>query len=92
MPRKSKVSCQHPGCPELVEVGAKYCEGHKSLHPVHSASSRGYGSRWQKFRKHFLSAHPLCEECMKQGALYEGNRHRSSRELVKITGDKETEL
>ena len=67
MPRKSKVPCQHPGCPELVEAGAKHCERHKSLYPVRSASSRGYGSRWQRFRKRFLAAHPLCEECMKQG-------------------------
>ena len=69
MPRKSKVPCQQPGCPELVEAGTKYCEKHKRQHPeiIRSANSRGYGSAWQKFRKRFLAEHPLCEECMKKG-------------------------
>lgn len=69
MPSKPKVPCRHPGCPELVPSGTKYCEKHKSLHPeeVRSASGRGYGSRWQKDRKAFLQVHPLCVECMKEG-------------------------
>ena len=39
------------------------------MHPeeVRSTSSRGYGSRWQKARKRYLNAHPLCVECMKVG-------------------------
>lgn len=69
MPTKPMVPCRHPGCPELVPAGQKYCEKHKALHPeaVRSASARGYGRRWQKASKAFLRAHPLCEECMKQG-------------------------
>ena len=69
MPRKSKVPCQQPGCPELVEPGSKYCDKHKVLHPeiIRSANSRGYGSAWQRARKSFLATHPLCEECKKQG-------------------------
>ena len=68
MPSKPKVPCRHPGCPELVPSGTKYCEKHRQLHPeeVRSANSRGYGSRWQKARKAFLQAHPLCVECMKE--------------------------
>ncbi|CUM97468.1 Uncharacterised protein [Blautia hydrogenotrophica] len=34
MPKKPRVLCGHPGCPELVETGAKFCEKHKPLHPV----------------------------------------------------------
>jgi len=30
-----------------------------------SAASRGYDSRWQKVRKHFLKRNPLCIECLK---------------------------
>ena len=33
MPRKPKTPCRHPGCPELVEAGKKYCAKHKPLHP-----------------------------------------------------------
>ena len=69
MPTKPKVPCKHPGCPELVPAGTKYCEKHKALHPeeVRSASSRGYNSRWRKARKAFLQTHPLCAECKKEG-------------------------
>ena len=69
MPSKPKTSCRHPGCPELVPAGQKYCDKHKLLHPeeIRSASSRGYDSAWQKARKKFLEVHPLCVECLRQG-------------------------
>lgn len=73
MPYKSKMPFRHPGCPELVEAEQKYCEKHKGLHPeeVQYASARGYGSRWQKARKRYLQAHPLCEECKKSSRYVE---------------------
>ena len=69
MPSKPKIPCKHPGCPELVVPGTKYCEKHKALHPeeVRSASSRGYGRGWQKASKAYLTSHPLCVNCMKEG-------------------------
>ena len=69
MPYKSLVPCRHPGCAALVNPGQKYCDEHKKLHPeeVRSASRRGYDSKWQKARKQFLSANPLCTECLKNG-------------------------
>ena len=69
MPTKPKTPCKHPGCPELVDPGRKYCDKHKPLYPeeIRSASERGYDSRWRKARKRFLAAHPLCVECMKEG-------------------------
>ena len=33
MPTKPKVPCKHPGCPNLVPSGTKYCDAHKALHP-----------------------------------------------------------
>ena len=69
MPIRPKVPCKHPGCPELVKSGTKYCDKHNAMHPeeVRSASSRGYGNRWRRASKQFLEAHPLCEECRRQG-------------------------
>ena len=69
LPTRPKVPCRHPGCPELVPAGTKYCDIHKPMHPeeVRSAGSRGYGRAWQKARKEYLTAHPLCVECMKEG-------------------------
>lgn len=69
MPRRPRVPCGHPGCPELIEPGTKFCEKHRPLHPevTRPAAKRGYGSRWQKASKAFLQSHPLCAECRKQG-------------------------
>ena len=69
MPRKPRVPCKHPGCPELVEAGTRYCDKHKSLHPEEerSANGRGYGRAWQRARKRYLEAHPLCAECEREG-------------------------
>ena len=69
MPYKPMYPCRHPGCPNLVPVGQKYCDQHKALHPeeVRTASKRGYNSRWRRASRMFLAAHPFCEECLKQG-------------------------
>lgn len=32
-----------------------------------SACARGYDRHWQRFRLWYLRAHPLCEECLRQG-------------------------
>ena len=34
-----------------------------------STAQRGYGGRWQALRKRFISQHPYCEQCMKEGRL-----------------------
>ena len=69
MPLKPKVPCKHPGCPELVSVGQKYCENHKALHPEEqrSAATRGYNSKWRRESKKFLELHPLCVRCLEKG-------------------------
>lgn len=69
MPMRPDHPCAHPGCPSLVPHGQKYCDKHRVMHPeeVRSAAGRGYGSRWNRARKRFLEAHPLCEECLKHG-------------------------
>ena len=69
MPRMPDHPCAHPGCPRLVPRGKKYCAENPAQHPeeIRSAAGRGYGSRWQKARKCYLEAHPLCVECMKAG-------------------------
>ena len=68
MPSRPNTPCRHPGCAALVPYGQKYCELHKPQHPeeVRSAAGRGYCRAWQKARKRYLEAHPLCVECMKE--------------------------
>lgn len=36
-----------------------------------TASQRGYGSRWQRFRLSYLADHPLCVKCLKLGLTVE---------------------
>lgn len=74
MPYKPKQPCKHPGCPELVVPGQKYCEKHLPLHKEEfkdkregGSAARGYGWKWQKASKAFLHANPLCAECERQG-------------------------
>ena len=74
MPRKPKHPCRYPGCPRLTDE--RYCEEHRKVEsrcyekygrdPV---AKRRYGGAWQKIRARFLAAHPLCEQCRKEGRL-----------------------
>lgn len=36
-----------------------------------TTAERGYGSRWQTYRKHFLRENPLCVYCLEQGRVVE---------------------
>lgn len=62
-----KRRCGHPGCPKF-----KPCPDHHKEWATRtdqergSAASRGYDSRWERARKHFLREHPLCAECEKE--------------------------
>jgi len=74
MPRKPKRPCSYPGCPRLTEE--RYCEEHKKLaskqyerYSRDPVAKRRYGREWQKIRARFLAAHPLCEQCKKEGRL-----------------------
>jgi len=66
MPYKSRRRCRHPHCPELVNAGEVYCPAHR---PVRKNASAYYDRRWQKVRALYLSKHPLCADCEKNGRL-----------------------
>ena len=69
MPVRPKHPCAHPGCPNLVLSGVKYCDVHISQHPeeTRSAAGRGYGRAWQKESRRFLLEHSLCVRCASEG-------------------------
>lgn len=74
LPSRPKRPCKHPGCPALVDAGKGYCDKHRQDTRQYdrqrgTASQRGYGYRWQKYRKQFLARNPLCRECEKQGQV-----------------------
>lgn len=73
MPRRPRRPCAYPSCPNLAEDGQQYCKQHKQLtekqydHYERTDHSKRYGRDWQKIRARYVKAHPLCEECLKQG-------------------------
>lgn len=73
MPQSLPRPCAHPGCPGLTRE--RYCPQHKrQTNQIYdrergTASQRGYGTRWRRLRQAFLSAHPLCEECQREGRV-----------------------
>ena len=71
MPRSAKKPCRQTMCPALVDKPG-YCEKHKKNSKAAkkafdetrgTAAQRGYGYRWQKARKAFLSCNQLCKVC-----------------------------
>lgn len=69
MPYAPKKPCLKPYCPELTDKG--YCEKHKSPRfrsknynekSRPSARQRGYTNKWEKARKGYLAAHPICAD------------------------------
>ena len=69
--------CRHPGCFCLAVSGSDFCDKHQVRPAVLArpekreltASQRGYGSKWRKLRGWYIRAHPLCEECKRQGRI-----------------------
>ena len=73
MPYKAKHPCGYPGCPEIVH--GRYCDKHERLmnqqyerYERSPETAARYGTAWKVIRRRYISAHPLCEECLKLGA------------------------
>lgn len=69
MPVAAPRPCCHPGCKEYG-THKGYCADHQKDRQLYderrgSSNARGYTGAWRRARKVFLSAHPLCVECMK---------------------------
>lgn len=74
MPRKPKRPCSFPGCPELVD--GRFCAAHEQeenrryeKYQRDPETRKRYGRSWRKIRKLFITAHPLCEECLRLGKV-----------------------
>jgi 5-methylcytosine-specific restriction protein A len=73
MPSRPPHPCSKPGCGALTTE--RFCADHAKAEQQRidqargSAASRGYDHRWQKARKLFLNAHPLCAEHGRKGEL-----------------------
>jgi len=75
MPYKPRRACAFPGC-GLLAGNDQYCSGHQKTVSSHynrfqrdPESRKRYGYAWKRIRDRYIRAHPLCEECRRQGRL-----------------------
>jgi len=89
MPTAPPHPCCEPGCHSLVSGASRcprhartrLAEARESLRRLQAgierrrgtAAERGYGARWQKLRRLFLEANPLCAECGRKGLTERAN-------------------
>lgn len=74
MPRKPKRPCSYPGCPQLTD--GRFCEEHKKLEAKRyemydrdPETRKRYGRTWKRIRYQYITTHPFCEECEKNGKV-----------------------
>jgi len=74
MPRKPKRPCSYPGCGRLTI--SRYCDEHRQIAGRHynkyqrdPNTSQRYGRAWRRIRELYIQAHPICEQCEKEGRL-----------------------
>lgn len=72
MPRKPKHPCATRGCPRLTH--RRYCEEHQKqenkryeTYQRDPRTRQRYGATWRRVRAQYVSGHPLCEQCAKEG-------------------------
>ncbi|XCB30978.1 HNH endonuclease [Arcanobacterium hippocoleae] len=74
MPVKPATPCSQPGCPELTHN--QFCPAHAKTEDQRyrryqrdAKINRRYGSAWRKIRNRYITAHPLCEDCLNTGRV-----------------------
>lgn len=74
MPVKPVSPCSHPGCPELTRE--RYCETHAKAEDTRYRRyqrdpkiNRRYDHRWRTIRNRYIHAHPICEQCERDGRI-----------------------
>lgn len=74
VPRSPKKPCAYPGCPRLTD--RRFCQEHEKLdrdrynkYERNPDVNRKYGRAWKRIRDRYAAAHPLCEQCLKEGRL-----------------------
>ena len=74
MPYKPKRPCSFPGCPHLTH--GRFCDEHAKAEAKRYERydrspevKKRYGRAWQVIRDIYISEHPLCEVCKRNGKL-----------------------
>ena len=74
MPYKPKRPCSFPDCPHLTH--GRFCDEHAKAEAKRYERydrspevKKRYGRAWQVIRDRYISEHPLCEVCKRNGKL-----------------------
>jgi 5-methylcytosine-specific restriction protein A len=72
MPNRPKHPCGYPGCPNLADE--RYCTTHAKQttyeynhYQRDPEINKRYGNTWRKIRAVYITSHPLCELCLREG-------------------------
>jgi 5-methylcytosine-specific restriction protein A len=75
MPTAPKHPCAERGCPALVPRGVARCPVHTATRAAHTTAERAHSqslyntTQWRELRRAHLQAHPLCEQCKREGRI-----------------------
>jgi 5-methylcytosine-specific restriction protein A len=71
MPNAPARACPRSPCPNMVPCSTHGAKARRRELDQHrgSARARGYDNRWDKARKTFLGANPLCVHCKAEGRV-----------------------
>jgi len=98
MPYKPKRPCAYLGCSRLAESG-QYCAEHQKKRNKQynkferdPKSNKRYGRAWKRIRDRYIKAHPLCEECKRNGILTPAEEVHHITPLSKGGGNERSNL
>jgi 5-methylcytosine-specific restriction protein A len=69
MANKTQKYCVAFPCSNMAEPGSSYCKEHRPARAPKETDAFYLSVQWRKFREWYLSRHPLCEQCEKEGRL-----------------------
>jgi 5-methylcytosine-specific restriction protein A len=74
------VPCLRPYCSQQAERDG-YCRQHAAQLPKRSRHEAGYDYTWVKFRRVYLTRHPLCVRCLSDERVTAATEIHHRREL-----------
>jgi len=69
MSRSTRKYCQQFPCSNYAEHGSTYCKEHRIPRASKETDPFYLSPAWRRFRNFYVSLHPFCELCEKQGLL-----------------------
>lgn len=69
MTTKARKYCASFPCRSMAEAGSAYCGEHRPPRAPKETDPFYLSVRWRRFRAWYLSKHPLCQQCEKEGRL-----------------------